>query len=54
MDWESFANSLTKPCQDEIKYTLSNDASFKEAIGKLDGQIANINTLSKNASQYCK
>ncbi len=55
MDWESFANPLSKACKDLIMNTL-NGASFKAAQNKLNEQIAEINNMSKssNASQFCK
>ncbi len=55
MNWEKFANSLTKVCQQEVMNTLNNNANFKEAQGVLDKQIQQINDLSKkDVSQFCK
>ncbi len=56
MDWEKFANSLTKVCKEEVMNTLNNNANFKEAQEVLDKQIQQINNLSKNStvSQFCK
>ncbi len=55
MDWEKFANSLTKVCQQEVMNTLNNNANFKEAQEVLDKQIQQINDLSKkDVSQFCK
>ncbi len=56
MDWEKFANSLTKNCKEEIMSTLHSNANFKEAQEVLDKQIQLINYLSTRptVSQFCK
>ncbi len=57
MDWEKFANSLTKVCKEEVMNALNNNANFKEAQEVLNEQIQQINKLSKlkgsTVSQFC-
>ncbi len=55
IDWEKFANSMTKVCKEEVMNTLNNNEKFKEAQKVLNEQILKINKWSKssNVSQFC-